>query len=275
MKKKYSTFTLAEGASHGAMSDSNRKIATRIICGSGRVTSDRYLTSSADAPLYRKFGFTLAEVLITLGIIGVVAAMTMPTLMSKYREEVTMNKLKKFYTTMAQVQLRSIADHGEVEAWDWVPSGGESNNQIVLDWYNKYFGQYLNDCKIIDRKVLKDNELVDGGITVQLSDGSVFNISGFSGGYLHFSYFTNYKTFMDETAVEGKDAFLFGFGAQATARACLKRFNGYICHIDEDRLKNDSRGGCYVKNPSNGNVYCTRLLQLNGWRVPKDYPFKF
>ena len=176
---------------------------------------------------------------------------------------------------MAQVQLRSIADHGEVEAWDWVPSGGESNNQIGLDWYNKYFGQYLNDCKIIDRKVLKDNELVDGGITVQLSDGSVFNISGFSGGYLHFSYFTNYKTFMDETAVEGKDAFLFGFGAQATARACLKRFNGYICHIDEDRLKNDSRGGCYVKNPSNGNVYCTRLLQLNGWRVPKDYPFKF
>ena len=34
-----------------------------------------------------KFGFTLAEVLITLGIIGVVAAMTIPTLMQKYYEK--------------------------------------------------------------------------------------------------------------------------------------------------------------------------------------------
>ena len=35
-----------------------------------------------------KKGFTLAEVLITLGIIGVVVAMTMPVLISKYRERV-------------------------------------------------------------------------------------------------------------------------------------------------------------------------------------------
>ena len=41
-------------------------------------------------PIAAKFGFTLAEVLITLGIIGVVAAMTIPTLIAntngaKYR----------------------------------------------------------------------------------------------------------------------------------------------------------------------------------------------
>ena len=32
------------------------------------------------------FGFTLAEVLITLGIIGVVAAMTLPTLIQNYKK---------------------------------------------------------------------------------------------------------------------------------------------------------------------------------------------
>ncbi len=49
-------FTLAEGATHVGMFDKKRK-----------------------------FGFTLAEVLITLGIIGVVAALTIPTLMSNYK----------------------------------------------------------------------------------------------------------------------------------------------------------------------------------------------
>lgn len=34
--------------------------------------------------------FTLAEVLITLGIIGIVAAMTLPTVLSKYREQVVL-----------------------------------------------------------------------------------------------------------------------------------------------------------------------------------------
>ena len=34
----------------------------------------------------KKYGFTLAEVLITLGIIGVVAAITIPTLVSNYKQ---------------------------------------------------------------------------------------------------------------------------------------------------------------------------------------------
>ena len=40
-----------------------------------------------------KKAFTLAEVLITLGIIGVVAAMTIPSLINAYRERVTVTKV--------------------------------------------------------------------------------------------------------------------------------------------------------------------------------------
>ena len=40
-------------------------------------------------------GFTVAEVLITLGIIAIVAAMTLPSLVGKYQKQVTANRLKK------------------------------------------------------------------------------------------------------------------------------------------------------------------------------------
>lgn len=48
-----------------------------------------------------KYGFTLAEVLITLGIIGVVAAMTMPSLIASHKEKETVSKLKKVYSTLS------------------------------------------------------------------------------------------------------------------------------------------------------------------------------
>ena len=41
-------------------------------------------------------GFTLAEVLITLGIIGIVAAMTIPTILAKYQEKQTVIKTNIF-----------------------------------------------------------------------------------------------------------------------------------------------------------------------------------
>ena len=43
----------------------------------------------------RNNGFTLAEVLITLGIIGVVVAMTIPTLISKYKHKEYETRFKK------------------------------------------------------------------------------------------------------------------------------------------------------------------------------------
>ena len=42
-----------------------------------------------------KLGFTLAEVLVTLGIIGVVSAMTVPTLMQNYQRQSYVTQLHK------------------------------------------------------------------------------------------------------------------------------------------------------------------------------------
>ena len=52
--------------------------------------------------VHNKAAFTLAEVLITLGIIGIVAAITIPMLMTKYEKIRTVNQLKKVYSELSQ-----------------------------------------------------------------------------------------------------------------------------------------------------------------------------
>ena len=62
----------------------------------------------------QKSAFTLAEVLITLGIIGVVAAMTLPALINKTQHQELQTGLKKNYTVLQQALLRAQLDTGEV-----------------------------------------------------------------------------------------------------------------------------------------------------------------
>ena len=68
-------------------------------------------------------GFTLAEVLITLGIIGVVAAMTIPTLMTNYQKKSTATQLKKTYATISNAVRLSEEENGELSGWEFEENG--------------------------------------------------------------------------------------------------------------------------------------------------------
>lgn len=61
-----------------------------------------------------KSGFTLAEVLITLGIIGVVAAMTLPAVINKIGDRANINKLKREYSLYQQA-FQQIAAENDFE----------------------------------------------------------------------------------------------------------------------------------------------------------------
>lgn len=63
--------------------------------------------------VYYEEAFTLAEVLITLGVIGVVAAMTMPSLVANYQKKVWVNQLKKTVSVMNQAFQKMLADDGD------------------------------------------------------------------------------------------------------------------------------------------------------------------
>lgn len=58
--------------------------------------------------------FTLAEVLITLGIIGVVAALTLPNIVGYYKRKESSVRIKKFYSIMEQAIRLSEIDNAEI-----------------------------------------------------------------------------------------------------------------------------------------------------------------
>ena len=61
----------------------------------------------------KKVGFTLAEVLITLGVIGLVAAMTLPALINNNRNKALETAFKKNYSVISQALNMYYAQNGE------------------------------------------------------------------------------------------------------------------------------------------------------------------
>ena len=86
--------------------------------------------------------FTLAEVLITLGIIGVVAALTIPTLVANYRENVLMAQFKKSYATVANGFRMAEIDNGDMKDW---PMGSQMD---IQDFWTTYIKPYFNSAQI-------------------------------------------------------------------------------------------------------------------------------
>ena len=88
-------------------------------------------------------GFTLAEVLITLVIIGVIAAMTIPSLMNKTNEQETVVAVKKAYSVFSQAYQRVIAENGEIN-----PACLGENDQSAGKTLGEMFAKQLNTQKV-------------------------------------------------------------------------------------------------------------------------------
>lgn len=150
-----------------------------------------------------KLGFTLIEVLITLVIIGVVAAITLPSVINKYTEMAMLAKLKKNYSILQTAFQQAILEHGNVNTW----SDGASYNEHTIA-INNVIKNYLKTVKYCEKGDIScykcgnktcanygDKEKSYGVFpfygnnmpTMILSDGTIVAIKASSGdGYLSY-----------------------------------------------------------------------------------------
>ena len=79
--------------------------------------------------------FTLAEVLVTLGIIGVVSAMTVPSLMQNHQRKTYVTQLHKVYNELLQASQQYITDRNAIN----LTEAGVNSQEALNNWIELYF----------------------------------------------------------------------------------------------------------------------------------------
>ena len=236
----------------------------------------------------RRTAFTLAEILITLGIIGIVAAMTIPNLVVTYKKKQTVSQLKKVNSVLSQLILRSFYENGSVN--NYLKIGAEVTADTTKKFFNTYWLPYLKVKDVISDfqspyssddfgYSLLDGSLYqfsiktiysNGRICVRLNDGTILLIYVMSwvldeNGNNVAKYTSMQRIFVDINGVNGpntfgKDVFVFvvDFDKNVVRPYCYKDNNNYV----NDNCKPNGNGFC-----------CADKIIRNGWKISEDYPF--
>ena len=130
---------------------------------SNNLTDTVFSRFTSHFSLNRKVAFTLAEVLITLGIIGIVAAMTLPTIISNYRVKVLENQFKKADSIIQQAIQKTANEYGYSSFIEISQVEGTVDGTNVGNFRNKI--TELNE--IWKQQFLKANTLSEGDLIRQ------------------------------------------------------------------------------------------------------------
>ena len=226
--------------------------------------------------LKKKAAFTLAEVLITLGILGIIAAMTLPMLIESYSKIECEVRLKKFYSTLANAINLAIKDYGEMRYWAYPDTQG--NAEQMVKFTNTYIFPYLvgikkcgqdsadSGCSQYAGKILKQ-----GVANIYIfSDGSCFgmNVGGSNSwtGMIHIYYDYNCLKGPNEY---GKDEFDFNIRWIKNNSYTFKAGGN-----NTNELKTREELLDFCKN-AEGEMRseCSALIQYDNWQIKDDYPW--
>lgn len=107
----------------------------------------RFLRVSLNKNNFSKYifqkAFTLSEVLITLGIIGIIAAMTFPGVIKDYNKKVIALKLKKMYAVLQNETNLSISQNGDLKDW-YGESAFQEGFEGAYRLYSLFIRPYYN-----------------------------------------------------------------------------------------------------------------------------------
>ena len=234
--------------------------------------------------MYKQKAFTLAEVLITLGVIGVVAAMTMPTLIKNYQKKVTVERLKSTYSLLYQAVRMSENDNGTLDTWE-IPEESSAYD-VGKGFAEKYFTPYLKKTKECRQKDCFSEYLyyLDGKTVKNTFDRYSLQLA--NGVVINFFPRKNYK--LCEISIDingkkgpntlGKDRFILiltnkpiSDGTYGFQNKPGLYFHGQGNSIDY--LKTKEYACSKTEGTEYRGLYCGALIMQNNWQMPDDYPW--
>ena len=114
--------------------------------------------------------FTLAEVLVTLGIIGVVSAMTVPTLMQNYQRQSYVTQLHKIYNEFGQAAERYKADNNLVSIREGRIIGNADELNAFLKRYFKVVkaNEDVNHDGVVDENDVISDTGANAGMAISI-----------------------------------------------------------------------------------------------------------
>lgn len=83
--------------------------------------------------------FTLAEVLIALLVIGVVAALTIPAIIQEFKVQSTVSSLNKAYSMLSEAYSKALSENGSPDTWGLVDMGDATGLANLNTIMSKYF----------------------------------------------------------------------------------------------------------------------------------------
>lgn len=110
-----------------------------------------------------KKGFTLSEVLIVLGIVGVISALTIPAVMKDYKQRIYISELKKVYSQLSDSAQAIMSDEYATNFYNTnggVPNACSDDNCTKGPGYflNTYFKAARTNCGTGKDNTCVDNE---------------------------------------------------------------------------------------------------------------------
>jgi len=223
-------------------------------------------------------GFTLAEVLITLGVIGVVAAMTIPTLFANYQKKVYVTQLKKAYSVANQALLKLEVDMGctgDLQCTGLFGTNYIISSQKFGDEFVKQF-KISNNCQLTSEKSCWStdqsqnyNRIGSGGFDgnsdpslyrFTTADGQAFAILAYDGGNCEQHDSSCGELRIDVNGPNkgpnnwGRDIFIFEI---------LSKKGIVAPQLPDDTF-------CSAANPE--GVFCAARIMNEGWEMNYDNP---
>ena len=231
--------------------------------------------------------------MITLGVIGVVAAITLPALVGKYQKHITVTGLQNSYSVLTNMLRKAESKHGLISEW---PEWGSD-----LTWYKKstnskyvlehYLAPEANGAKVYSSNAqsgnfyvrfmcdTKDNgadneaqyKRMDGSTVITHLNEVIQSIRLADGACIGFKPVDGNVSFVyidingdKKPNVVGKDFFEF-----------ILTYDGKLLprgyDLSESDLKNNRN--CVASGYNIGDCSAAKIMRA-GWKINSDYPWK-